>query len=979
MENIKEVIRNSTNNINLKNFISMYTVLKEINDKGKHSKYKDDLKELIQLIIDYLIFGDKKKAQVYFDNFCELDFMKEFIIASKSKTIDILLQIIKSMSALILTITNKSSLFYIFSNNFINDIITNDKIIESSEDFLSFYINFLKSLSMKIDVTTIKLFFQPEKNSFPLLENAIKLYNHEDSMIRNVVKNIFIRFASLSKEYQPLKEFLMSVPMLKFFCFISCRLTDMTLDLNEFAGYNVLYNFNLDKNKQFEFKYEKLKALHDDIIDEILYVNDVLCINDPQITFALINALLFYYICPLLLGSLYNYKFFFYYGKHQKFMKYVVAPEISLYMLTLFFSNVHNDSLLNILSYFLFKKKINTTLIEKFINVQNNNRIPIKLSNYSYTYKEQSNKEKDLLFYQYIAYNFNPKFICNLIMKSKQTPKFIEIENLQFRYEKFFDNSYEPSEHYDEIYNEINFNFTKDEKFFIRHHHDLISLATGIKSGLSQNEYQHNVLFYINKETNINDNPIRNILFDEIIKYHFEIVNFGVNILIYTLFYYIMTDENNNMNNSLSRKFLYHECGIIPYDLYINKNIINKTIINEEENNINNEKDIQDNDNDDNKINEENIINTSSNIINKEEKDKQNFDNNYENLIFKTEKYEKIYKNNEKIYKKKYLLDNKIINNLIILLSNSYPYCSLQVLLNIYNIHYLLFPLDINKNIISKETILVDEQKIKLLSILLTFIGQIKKIIEKFPALKYISFEYLENTLKLYKDNYAFNTKNLITKYILTPYFICIPSTSIDVEDFPFKTNNNKYYFEIVLSGYIALFELIYGKRNFPLKSSNLEYKVGDKINMANINIHEDKIKIIKVLIKNKNRNEFSEIFLFVNNNSIIFGNEEKEEESEDIFFKIKYIHPLREVEICLENSFPNSLQLYFKKIEYIIKGESDEKRKELKADLEKRRNDIQKIEIDSLINFFDEEEKTYSQILDNDKFNFFMGTKIDE
>ena len=90
------------------------TDLNEINDKGKHSKYKDDLKELIQLIIDYLIFGDKKKAQVYFDNFCELDFMKEFIIASKSKTIEILLQIIKSMSALILTITNKASLFYIF-------------------------------------------------------------------------------------------------------------------------------------------------------------------------------------------------------------------------------------------------------------------------------------------------------------------------------------------------------------------------------------------------------------------------------------------------------------------------------------------------------------------------------------------------------------------------------------------------------------------------------------------------------------------------------------------------------------------------------------------------------------------------------------------------------------------------------------------------------------------------------------------------
>ena len=65
----------------------------------------------IQLIIDFLIFGDKK-ITIYIDNFCELDFMKEFIKASKSKNSEILLQIIKSMSALILTISNKASLFY---------------------------------------------------------------------------------------------------------------------------------------------------------------------------------------------------------------------------------------------------------------------------------------------------------------------------------------------------------------------------------------------------------------------------------------------------------------------------------------------------------------------------------------------------------------------------------------------------------------------------------------------------------------------------------------------------------------------------------------------------------------------------------------------------------------------------------------------------------------------------------------------------
>jgi len=421
--------------------------------------------------------------------------MQEFIKASKSKTIDILLQIIKSLSSLILTITDKAFLFYLFSNNFINNIITNDKIIESSEDFLSYYINFLKSLSMKIDVTTIKLFFHPEKNSFPLLENAIKLYNYEDSMIRNVVKNIFLRFANLSTEYPPLKEFIMSLPIIKFFCFIACRLTDMTIDLNEFAGYNNLYKYNI--NPEFEFKYERLKALHDDLIDEILYVNDIFGINDSQITFIFLNSLFYYYICPLLIGSIYNYKFFFFPNTRIKNdVKYLVSPEIALYILTLFFSNVHNDSLLNILCILLFKKNINIDIINKFINIQFTEKLfP---SNYSYKYKDQKYKEKNMSFCQYIAYNFNKNFICNLIMQKKENIKYFENTIIINKFEKLFGESFEPSEHYNEIIIEVNSMFFNFEKQLIKDHHDTISKATGVQSGLSQNEYKQSFLYFYN-------------------------------------------------------------------------------------------------------------------------------------------------------------------------------------------------------------------------------------------------------------------------------------------------------------------------------------------------------------------------------------------------------------------------------------------------------------------------------------------------
>ena len=990
MEKIKEIIRNSNDSMSIENFISMYNVLKEINTKGKHKKYKEDLKDLIQLIIDYLIYGDKKKTQIFFDNFCELDFMQEFIKASKSKTTDILLQIIKSMSALILTITNKPFLFYVFSNNFINNIITNDKIIESSEDFLSFYINFLKSLSLKIDLTTIKLFFHPEINSFPLLENALKLYNYEDSMIRNVVKNIFLKFATLSKEYKPLKEYMLSLPVIKFFCFISCRLNDITLDLNESAGYNVLYKYN-NKNKEFNFKYEKLKALQDDILDDILYINDLFGINDCQITYVLLNTLFYYYIGPLLLGSLYHYKFFFFDNDKKKHhVKYLVAPEIALYILTLFFSNVKSDSLLNILSYFLFKKKINIDILDRFINIQFSDKAPLIPNNYSYTYKDQKQKESNMTFCQYIAYNFDKKFLCDLIMKTKDNCKYTEVIELHEKYEKYFDDSFVPENNYDYIFDDVFNHFSKHEIQFIKDHHILMAKATGIKCGLSQDEYLDNFLRYLNEKRNMQDNPIRKILFEEIFKYNFEIVNFGINILLYSMYYNIMNDENNNMNKSLSRKMLYFECEILPYDLYYNKKIINETIIiNQDENNINNDENIIIEEKENNNIIENNIISTNKNNENKEmqleNKDNKEIEdeniNKYERLmIFKTEKFESKYNNTENIYKTEFIYDNNILNNLINLLKNSKPYNSLQMLLNIYNIKYFSQIINIHENKTSKICLLKDEQKIKLLSIFVNFITNINNILKSQITVKYNSFESLETILNLYNESYSFNKKNLITKYILTPFFICIPSTSIDVEDFPFKMNNNKFIFEIYLLGYFGLYELIFGKKKEnKIQSTNLEYKSGDKINLKNINIHDKKIEIIKVLLKKKNRDVFDEINLLVNHNSIIFGLEEKEENTGDVFLKIKNIHPLRELEVFIENNYPNSLEFNLKSIEYIIKCESDEKRKELKNNLENKRNEILKLEIKSLIKVFAEEEKTYSQRLDNTKFDFYMGTKIDE
>ena len=92
--------------------------------------------------------------------------MNQITILSESKCKDILLQIIKTLSVLIININDKIILYYLLSNNFVNKIINiiNNDYIKYDEDFLSYYVNFLKSISLKIDLTTLPFFFLSQIN-----------------------------------------------------------------------------------------------------------------------------------------------------------------------------------------------------------------------------------------------------------------------------------------------------------------------------------------------------------------------------------------------------------------------------------------------------------------------------------------------------------------------------------------------------------------------------------------------------------------------------------------------------------------------------------------------------------------------------------------------------------------------------------------------------------------------------------------------
>ena len=229
--------------------------------------------------------------------FCDQKIIEAIISITQFHNKDINLKIIKYLSIIISNseniIINNDNLIkynffdYLCDKGYINQIIINLSNIqeEQDDDFLSYYINFLKTISNKININSIKLIFHLEYNKFPLLDKILMLLNNDDIMIRNSARNIFLALIKLN--YIPLIEYLCDIPRITIFIFIVQKIKT-----------NVLLMIML-KNNDNKFYLEKTKELKEKIIEDLLFIQDILSIKIEKINYILINCLfsiLFLYI-----------------------------------------------------------------------------------------------------------------------------------------------------------------------------------------------------------------------------------------------------------------------------------------------------------------------------------------------------------------------------------------------------------------------------------------------------------------------------------------------------------------------------------------------------------------------------------------------------------------------------------------------------------------------------------------------------------
>ena len=812
--------------------------------------------------------------------------IKNIIILSSYKQKEINLKIIKYISIFISNSPlnddkNKFNFFdYICENKYLNQLIINlnYNLEEKDDDYLSYYINFLKVINNKITIENIKIIFNNEYNQFPLLDQILILLNNEDIMIRTSARNIFLSLIKLN--YMPIIEYLCEIPRIAIFIILMRRIKT-----------NILLMINL-KNIDRNIFIEKTKEFKEKIVEDLLFMEDILSINIFKINYIIINCLF-----SIVLLFLFTKIISFSDNKNDLNTKSEISKSINV--LRIIFKNIKNESTKNLLSFLIFSNKvyskINQYLKNKNIEENKDNKIEnTKLLNmiyfnFNYCYTKMK-------FEDFVICNYSTNFIKSLkylikqlgINEKKIFSEIKEISNLlQIKGEK------------DEI--QIITQFLNDKlvnnnnNFIIRMHnfHFFISQKTGINCGIYQQKENESFLsiFYtnflciqnneiINNNNYFQNNILRKEIFDFLEN---EIKNNGgnKNIIFNIILFFIEIINDKNINNDLKEILNF----IINRNKIANANDMNINI---------------------NNIDLLNILNNNSKSIIYPNKLLEQIKIE-EFLIINNEKvnYNEISFNNE-FFSKINLKHNHINNNN----DNS------DLIINI--IDFIFYPkFELNNNDILlcfkliegifNETYLNNDKLINYLkSLYLQTLIQIKEILFKNNNdLKNGIFKF---SFSFFEKSFYLNKKSLPD--IINTYYSDMRLSSFVIIDNS-KNSKEKTNLKNLFQKYISLHDLIitnsplFKNIEFPLNLIKKEqnFEIGGKVDIKEYNLTIINVKFSKVI--NKVNSEEENLTMFIFNNYLFFALSPENVAKYDInaidgekLYLIKYMFYLRYINL---------------------------------------------------------------------------------
>ena len=476
-------------------------------DKDKILNDLPKFQKLLESIIENLL--SKENEEENFLIFCENNILERIIEITNYKEKKINLIIIKVFSILIPNLKNKKLEYYLFSNNYMNQIICNISYNNKEDDidYLSFYINFLKTLANKIDLDSFHLFFNRNYQRFPLLDELIIFLTYDkDIMIKNTSRNIFLTLLKLN--YKPFIEYICDLPTITLFLLFSENLKNKFIYFckakeNKQSTNTIIISNDNDKtkiNSNINI-YNEIEENKETLADDISFIQDILSIDVPKIHYLLINTI-------------------FYISLRYLFNNILLRQnaDVSFYILNLFLEIIKNQSIKNIIIFILYYSVIQINIIEI---VANDEILDVyRLLDLNKLVFREINVESDnnkLAFDDYIILNYSSRFLNSLRYIKDTDNIYNELKDISRQLNKSDDVSNEVKTSIKLLNKKIKrITFVLKQ---IEQYHNFISKVTGINVGVSINSASHSFLQIIHNNYKENLCLQENIFKNECIYY----------------------------------------------------------------------------------------------------------------------------------------------------------------------------------------------------------------------------------------------------------------------------------------------------------------------------------------------------------------------------------------------------------------------------------------------------------------------------
>ncbi|KAJ1699995.1 hypothetical protein LUZ63_008507 [Rhynchospora breviuscula] len=258
---------------------------------------KDFVIEALRSIAELVIYGDQHDPS-FFEFFMEKQVMGEFArILRISRTPRVAFQLLQTMSIMIQNLKSENSIYYIFSNEHINYLITYPFDFQNDE-MLSYYISFVRAISVKLNKNTISLLVKTQNEevvSFPLYVEAVRFAFHEETMVRTAIRALTLNVYHVGDD--TVNAFVSRPPLAEYFSEIVRHFQKQCINLDKLVT-------QFSSNSESADSTPEILAAVEEIEDSLYYFSDIMSSGVPELGRLITDSILRLLVFPLLLPSL---------------------------------------------------------------------------------------------------------------------------------------------------------------------------------------------------------------------------------------------------------------------------------------------------------------------------------------------------------------------------------------------------------------------------------------------------------------------------------------------------------------------------------------------------------------------------------------------------------------------------------------------------------------------------------------------------